>query len=549
MASENRVENRVENTNQASMESIGAAEKLRNDGQALPDFPRLPERYLASKDSFRGVPIIGYSREFDKELIFAPNGEFHPNLIADPDMREFMEAEGKATLARIDKNLIDDFTKSNNRLGETLNPPDWGSQANGKALYGVIDDGTHFAMHIGSQIFSLTGEGAPNVKLIRYDDTNPTGFKTVIPESKDFEMEQAFKVNVQGADKYAVVGLKDGAAHLYIYDSAGKQEKEIQLPGYGTLKQGKPGANDSQLQFLYSTPTDEARILSLDLSNDQATLSSSRSDIFDSNKFITEKITVPYADREGRTEEVPVYISHNRDMHLDGKNPTLLNVYGGFHMSPQLGFSPFKASWLEHGGVLVQPVLPGDGGRGERYHESGIGINKENTFLATIAVAKKLQEMGISSPETTGMFGGSNGGMVVNAVLNNEKSQGLFGAAVSDSAPNSIFDLYMPPGQKEPHEDWKTEYGNPMDPNQRIWMGKLDVLTNVSAAKQYPPTLIGIGTDDFRVNPSVGITYASMRQAMKNGEALLYTRWGEGHELNAKDYGLEMAFLWSRLTS
>jgi prolyl oligopeptidase len=149
--------------------------------------------------------------------------------------------------------------------------------------------------------------------------------------------------------------------------------------------------------------------------------------------------------------------------------------------------------------------------------------------------------MGISSPQTTGVYGRSYGGLDVNMMLN--KRPELFGAAVSESGVNSIID--SPVINPDTGEYWKDEFGDPQDPQQMAWMAKLDVLNNVSATTKYPPTLVEIGTIDGVVNVGNGITYHNIRQGMNNGEVLLYSRIGEGHDPST--LALQTAFLLDRL--
>ena len=510
-------------------------------------FPTLPDRYKPVVENFSGTKVTGISREFLRNLQTDPSGNYYgagleyPDLMADPEMKKYLEDENKATLSRIDRNVLDQEVQDEKKAASYKLPPEWDSGANSQSLNAIdvsLGD-RNGSMNVGSQTFRVTDDGAPHRKLVVEDDG---GFKTVIPEPKDFVIEQVIQVSVDGANKFAVVGSKDGASVLYVYDGNGNQETQVPLPGYGTLHDARAGSSQTELQFLYDSPIAAPRVLTLDLAGDKSSFSPASTEPFNSDNFVTEKLMVPYTDREGHAQAVPVFVSHNKDVKLDGKNPAMLDIYGGFNIAPQwLKYYPHSAAWLARGGIVVDPILPGDGGLGEDNYQAGKDAGIENTRLAIEAAVKKIQDMGLTSPEMTGIYGRSNGGMVVNAVLNQRPD--LFGAAVSESGVDSLFD--SPVLNVDTGRYWQDEFGDPQDANDVGWMAKLDDLTNLSAKTQYPPTLIEIGTLDGVVNAGNGITLTKIRRQMNNGEVLLYTREGEGHDPNSLD--LQSAFLWDRL--
>jgi prolyl oligopeptidase len=307
----------------------------------------------------------------------------------------------------------------------------------------------------------------------------------------------------------------------------------------------KQGASPSQIQFLYDTPIAAPRVVTLDLATGKATFSAEQNQALNSSDFVTEKIIANYNDVEGKPQTVPAFVSRPKTMASDGQSLSYYKIYGGFDVGPQyVGYSPSTASWLMNGGLAVDPVLPGDGGLGSGNYQEGLGAGISNTDLALAAIIQKLHDMGYTSPEKTGIYGRSNGGMAVNNMLNQRPN--LIGAAVTESGVNSLFD--SPVINPDTGQYWTPEFGDPQNPDQVGWMSKIDVINNLTADKKLPPTMVAIGTKDGVVNVGNGITYHDIRQRLGIGETVLYSRIGEGHDPVNLNLALQTAFLWDRLS-
>lgn len=158
------------------------------------------------------------------------------------------------------------------------------------------------------------------------------------------------------------------------------------------------------------------------------------------------------------------------------------------------------------------------------------------------AIIAKMHELGFSSPGTDGVYGRSNGGEGVGLLLNARPK--MFGAAVTESGVHSIID--SPTINPDTGEYWKDEFGDPSKPAQFKVMKAQDVINNLSKDTQYPPTMGILGTIDGVVNPGNTITYANIRQGMGNGEMVLYSRFGEGHD--PLSLAIQTAFLKDKLS-
>jgi hypothetical protein len=530
-------------------EALEKTPRTPNFEPAVSEIPKLPNKYLPTKETFSGVTVPGISEAFLKNLKSDPDGTYYgagaryPDVMADPAMKTYLLDNNKLTLSKIDPAIYQRELANEARTGGAFGslPAGWDKgPGNGTTLSAIdVTDGGDGSMTVGSKKYTVTNDGAPNRKLVVSDDS---GDRTLIPESKDYEIQQVVHVSANGADKLAVVGSQHGASILQIYDGAGKLEKQVPLPGYGTLHDVRAGATPSQIQFLYDTPILPPHALTLDLAANTSELSDMSGYSFPTDNFVTDRLLVPYLDKNQNPQIAPAFVSYPKAMVKNGENLAISEIYGGFNVGPQyLKYMANSASWVEDAGVHVSPVLPGDGGLGDANYQEGLLKGISNNVLAMTAIVEKLHELGYTSPKYTGVYGRSNGGAEVALLLNTRPD--LFGAAVTESPVTSFFD--SPTINVDTGSNWTSEFGDPTDPSQVDWMSEIDPLTNISASKPTPPTMVIIGTVDGVVNVGNGITYATMRQGMNNGETLLYARVGEGHDPTS--LALQTAFLKDRL--
>jgi prolyl oligopeptidase len=121
-----------------------------------------------------------------------------------------------------------------------------------------------------------------------------------------------------------------------------------------------------------------------------------------------------------------MFVVHRDGIELDGSHPTLLTAYGGFNISITPNYSTSRTVWLEMGGILAIPNLRGGGEYGEAWHQAGTKLEKQNVFDDFIAAAEWLIANGYTSPERLGILGGSNGVLLVGALMTQRPE--LFGA-------------------------------------------------------------------------------------------------------------------------
>jgi len=199
-------------------------------------------------------------------------------------------------------------------------------------------------------------------------------------------------------------------------------------------------------------------------------------------------------------------LTHRKDRQRDGDNPTMLYGYGGFKISLTPGCNPANLLFLERGGVYALANLRGGGEYGEEWHDAGRLRNKQNVFDDFIAAAEFLIHDSVTQPSRLAIAGGSNGGLLVGAVLNQRPE--LFGAAlpavgVMDMLRFHKFTIGWA---------WVSDYGDPDDPEMFPVLHAYSPYHNIAPSESFPPTLVTTADHDDRVAPGHSFKYAARLQ-------------------------------------
>jgi prolyl oligopeptidase len=244
---------------------------------------------------------------------------------------------------------------------------------------------------------------------------------------------------------------------------------------------------------------------------------------------------------------VPYFIVWPQGASADGRNPTLLTGYGGFEISRQPWYSAsFGTAWYRHGGVLVVANIRGGGEYGPAWHQAAVKAGKQHSYDDFAAVAEDLIATKVTSPKHLGIQGGSNGGLLVGAVMLQRPE--LFGAVVCQVP---LLDM------RRYHKllagaSWMAEYGDPDNAAEWAWISKYSPYQNVKAGTQLPAVLFTTSTRDDRVHPGHARKMAA--RMLEQGHAPLYYENIEGGHAGAADnsqkadmMALEFSFLWQQL--
>ena len=259
-------------------------------------------------------------------------------------------------------------------------------------------------------LYFKTNLDAPNGRVIAIDTAKPDPKpREIIPESK----HPLDDINLIGQQLLATY-MEDVLAHVKIFDLKGEQIREVELPGVGSVW-GFGGKRDVKESFYYfSGYTEPGAVYRYDLESGKSALFAKPDTAFDSSAFETRQVF--YKSKDGA--RIPMFVTCRKDIELNGKNPTYLYGYGGFNISLTPHYSTSIATWLEMGGVHAVANLRGGGEYGEEWHLAGTKERKQNVFDDFQAAAEYLIAEGYTSTPKLAIAGGSNGGLLVGACVN-----------------------------------------------------------------------------------------------------------------------------------
>ncbi len=362
-----------------------------------------------------------------------------------------------------------------------------------------------FIDNSGDRIFLSTDDGAPNYRILEMEVKNGKAgpSKTVIPEGK-FPIRSS-----STAACYLFVNyLENVSSHVYQYDLNGKKIREIELPGIGNAGGFSADKKGDEIFYTFSSYTYPPTIFQLDPVTGKSRVY--RAPVIPGYKADAyETRQVFYTSKDGT--KVPMFITHKKGLPLTGNNPTILYGYGGFNISLTPSFSAVNLTWLEQGGIYVVANLRGGAEFGETWHKDGMLEKKQHVFDDFIAAAEHLIKARYTSPSHLAIQGGSNGGLLVGAVINQRPE--LFRVAipqvgVMDMLRYQKFTIGW---------NWIAEYGSSEKPDQFGFLYKYSPLHNISNDLKYPSTLITTADHDDRVVPAHSFKYAATLQSAYNG--------------------------------
>jgi prolyl oligopeptidase len=270
-------------------------------------------------------------------------------------------------------------------------------------------------------LYMRTDRDAPNGKVVAapIDRPDPANWKTIVPESKN-----AIESTRLIAGKLAVNALVDVASEVTLYNLDGTKAGAITPPGLGTIN-GPIGRYDRQDVFYsFTSPLNPTTVFRFDPATSKSTPFDPPKLTFDPSAFTTERVFAPSKDGT----RVPMFITHRKDLKKDGSNPTMLYGYGGFDIATLPTYRSDVPAWLERGGVWVTANMRGGSEYGESWHHAGMFEQKQHVYDDFIAAAEYLVKEKYASPQTLGIMGGSNGGLLVGAVM--EQRPDLFAVAL-----------------------------------------------------------------------------------------------------------------------
>lgn len=386
----------------------------------------------------------------------------------------------------------------------------------------LIDNFDHeftFVGNDGAVLYFQTDVDAPRRRVIGIDLARPqrAAWKEIIPQA-EATLQQ---VNVVG-NQFVAEYLKDVKPQVKIFRMDGRFVREVQFPGIGSAAGFGGRRTDTETFYSFSSFATPPSIYRYDMITGESRLIRRAEVKFNPDDYEVKQVF--YQSKDGT--RVPMFISHKKGLKLDGANPTLLYGYGGFNISLTPGFSVGRLMWMEMGGVYAVPNLRGGGEYGKPWHEAGRLLKKQNAFDDFIAAAEWLIANRYTRPDKLAIQGGSNGGLLVGAVMTQRPD--LFGACLPAVGVMDMLRFHkFTEGRL-----WVDDYGSPEDPTQFKVLLAYSPYHNIKPGTKYPATLVSTADTDDRVIPGHSFKFAAALQAAQAGDApvliRITTRAGHG---------------------
>jgi prolyl oligopeptidase len=373
-----------------------------------------------------------------------------------------------------------------------------------------LDSSYGFIGNDGSKFYFQTDKDATRAKIVMVDvNAKDKVWKEIVPQGKETMSGVSFINN-----QFVVNYLKDAYTQIRIYDLDGKFVRSVDLPGIGSAGGFGGRRFDTETFYTFSSYATPPTIYRYDMKTGKSEVFKQAKVAFNSNDYEVKQVF--YNSKDGT--RVPMFIVHKKGLKLDGTNPTLLYGYGGFNVSQTPGFSVSRLVWMEMGGVFAVANLRGGAEYGEEWHKAGTKLQKQNVFDDFIGAAEWLIANKYTQPKKLAIQGGSNGGLLVGATLNQRPD--LFGAAlpavgVMDMLRFTEFTIGWA---------WTSDYGSPKNPDEFKAIYAYSPLHNIKPGTKYPATLVTTADHDDRVFPAHSFKYAAALQAAQAGDAPVLIR-------------------------
>ena len=360
---------------------------------------------------------------------------------------------------------------------------------------------------IDGTLYIFTNYNAPKGRICKVSTKAPqmANWIDVIPES-----ENVISGISLAKGKMIVTYDKDAANHAYVYTMDGQQLHEIALPTYGSVGFSSE-YKEPEVFYAFTSFVFPTTIYQYNIDDNTSTVFRKPAIDFKSDDYVTEQVFVTSKDGT----KVPMFLTYKAGLQKDGTNPTFLYGYGGFNITLNPGFSTNRLPFLENGGIYAQMNLRGGNEYGEEWHIAGTKLQKQNVFDDCIACAEYLINNKYTSPKYLALNGGSNGGLLVGAVVNQRPD--LFAVAVPqvgvmDMLRYHLFTIGW---------NWASDYGTSEDDEAMFKaLYAYSPLHTIQSGENvhYPAIMVTTADHDDRVVPAHSFKYAAALQAAQTGD-------------------------------
>jgi len=376
----------------------------------------------------------------------------------------------------------------------------------------------HVIGHEEGRIFILTDRDAPRGRIVSVSTGDADDWVEIVPEGQD---TLEFAAIVGG--RLVTSALRNASHVVSLWSLDGKSLGEVDLPALGAVTEFAGKRSHREFFLGFESFVFPPSVLRYDIDTGTLEQYSEPTAGVDPSQFVTEQI---WAESKDGTA-IPMFLTRRADLEPDGATPTILFGYGGFDIPMIPAYAPDRLGFVEAGGIFVLANLRGGSEFGLEWHKAGMFGNKQNVFDDFIAAAEHLTADGYTSAANLGIYGRSNGGLLVTACVLQRPD--LYGAVVGMVPVTDMLRYHRFTAGRY----WTAEYGNAEeDPEHFRFLYEYSPLHNVVAA-DYPPTLITTGDTDDRVVPLHAYKFiaAMQHQVGDSGPALLRVDRRAGHGL------------------
>ncbi len=366
--------------------------------------------------------------------------------------------------------------------------------------YAVIDE-------VDGRFIVMTNHNAPEYKVVSIPVSPYAGkvWEELIPAVKGEVLTGVSHIGGKLIANY----IKDARSLVKIFNEKGVLQGSLDNEVIGSISGFAGEPDDTETFYTVTSYTTPATIYRYDVASNKSVLYKTSEIKFNSGDYVTEQKF--FTSKDGT--RVPMFITHKKGIKMDGKNPALLYGYGGFNISLTPGFSATRVAWLEQGGVYAVVNLRGGGEYGKEWHEAGTKMHKQNVFDDCIAAAEFLISQGYTSSDMLALEGGSNGGLLVGAVVNQRPD--LFAVAVPHVGVMDMLRYH----KFTIGRYWAVDYGTSEDSKEMFeYLRKYSPLHSIQDGKEYPAILVTTADHDDRVVPAHSFKYAAALQNSHIGD-------------------------------
>ena len=352
----------------------------------------------------------------------------------------------------------------------------------------------------GSTYYFITNDNAPRLKVVAIDTMAAKPNRTTVIAEDAATLDGASLVGGKLIASY----LKDASTEVRVHSLAGKRERVIELPGIGTAGGFGGDFDEKETFFSFTSFNRPTTIYRYDVASGEATAWATPKVAFNPDDYSVEQRF--FASKDGT--RVPMFVVRKKT--TTGPAPTLLYGYGGFNVSLTPGFSPTRLAWLDAGGIWVQANIRGGGEYGKAWHDAGRLANKQNVFDDFIGAGEYLIANGITPKDGLAIQGGSNGGLLVGAVVNQRPDLFAAGNAAVGVMDMLRFDRFTA------GRYWVDDYGYPNKDADFRTLLAYSPYHNIKGGRDYPAVLVTTADTDDRVVPGHSFKYIAMLQNTPN---------------------------------